>query len=87
MRHSEGHPVVAAVIDLVMAPLARLRPGVIGQAGGQVLELGAGTGLNLRHYHDDVDLHAVEPDPHMLRRARQRAQGLPFPVELIEVGA
>lgn len=78
---------VAAIIDAVMLPLARLRPGVVGQATGRVLELGVGTGLNLAHYHQGVHVHAVEPDPHMLRRARERARDLPFPVELLQVGA
>lgn len=70
-----------------MQPLDRLRPGTVGRAGGRVLELGVGTGLNLPHYDADVHLHGVEPDPHMLKRAQQRAARLGRQVELHQVGA
>lgn len=78
----EGHPILAAVLDVAMLPLARLRPGVVEQARGRVLELGIGTGLNLGCYRNITSLHGIEPDPHMLRRARDRIDGLGFPVTL-----
>lgn len=87
MRDADGHPHLARVIDLAMAPLARLRPGVVGAARGRVLEIGVGTGLNLGWYADDVDLVGIEPDPHMLGRARSRSRALSRPVELVQVGA
>ncbi|MDP2309975.1 MAG: class I SAM-dependent methyltransferase [Pseudomonadota bacterium] len=86
MIRPEGHPVLAAVLDVAMLPLARLRPGVVEQARGQVLEVGIGTGMNLPLYRGVTSLHAVEPDPYMLRRARERAYGLPFPVEISAAG-
>lgn len=87
MRDPDGHPLLAVIIDLAMVPLARLRPGTVGQARGRVLELGVGTGLNLAHYDDDVHLHGIEPDPHMLRRAQARALALGRSAELLQVGA
>ena len=88
MRCPSGHPCVAAVIDLAMSPLARLRPKVVGKARGRVLELGVGTGLNFAHYGDAVDeVVGVDPDPHMLRRAAPRAQAAAVPVSLRQVGA
>jgi SAM-dependent methyltransferase len=87
MRRPEGHPVLAAMLDLVMAPLAPVRPGVVGPARGRVLEIGFGTGLNLEQYTQAASLDAVEPDPHMARRARARVTTAPFPVRLHEVGA
>lgn len=87
MPATEGHPILAAVLDVAMLPLAKLRPGVVEQARGQVLELGIGTGMNLPLYRDITSLHAVEPDPHMLKRARARALGLRFPVEITAAGA
>jgi SAM-dependent methyltransferase len=45
--------------------LARWRRRVVSEASGSVLELGAGTGLNLKHYGPGLDrLVLVEPDRH-----------------------
>lgn len=45
--------------------LARWRKKVIGAASGAVLELGAGTGLNLAHYPAGLErLVLIEPDRH-----------------------
>ena len=51
---------------------------VAGLARGHVLEIGCGTGLNFDFYDwSSVDhLDAIEPDPYMLRRARDRLAGL-----------
>ena len=87
MGRDTGHPLLAATLDLAMAPLARLRPPVVGAARGRVLELGLGTGANLAHYDEDVELVGIEPDPHMLRRARRRAEELGRSVELVQAGA
>ncbi len=83
----EGHPWCAALLDWVMRPMYPARRIVIPEARGAVLEVGVGTGLNLGLYRDIEMLVAVDPDPHMLRRAEPRAVGLPFPVELHQVGA
>lgn len=87
MRRDSGHPLLAATLDLAMAPLAKLRPPVVRAARGRVLELGVGTGANLAHYDEDTDLVGIEPDPHMLRRARRRADELGRAVELVQAGA
>jgi SAM-dependent methyltransferase len=58
------------------AGLAARRRALVQQAHGRVLEIGAGTGLNLRHYADDAELVLTEPDPAMADRLRRRvAQG------------
>jgi len=50
---------------------------------GDVLDLGAGTGANFPYMRDtDASLHAVEPDPHMLKRARKSAEELGVDVEI-----
>lgn len=87
MRSPEGHPVLAATLDLVMAPLAPVRPDVVGPARGRVLEIGFGTGLNLPVYGRVDSLDAIEPDPHMARRARARLGSVGFPVTIHEAGA
>jgi SAM-dependent methyltransferase len=83
----EGHPILAATLDFAMRGVARLRPGVVGQARGRVLELGLGTGLNLPYYPKVERIDAVEPDPHMRRRAEARAEPLRLPLHVHAIGA
>jgi SAM-dependent methyltransferase len=57
------------------AGLRELRGGLLAQAQGRVLELGAGTGLNLEHYPREIEsLTMVEPDPHMTRQLREKLE-------------
>lgn len=89
MRRPDGHPVLAAVLDLAMRPMAGLRHKVVPLAAGRVLEVGVGTGLNAAVYATDqlTELVGIEPDPHMLARARPRYDALPLPVRLVQCGA
>jgi ubiquinone/menaquinone biosynthesis C-methylase UbiE len=51
------------------AGLAEIRATLLAGASGDVLEVGAGTGLNLAHYAGEVcTLTVTEPDASMLRR-------------------
>ena len=55
------------------AGLREMRRELLAQARGRVLELGAGTGLNLDHYPQSIEsLTMVEPDPHMIKQLRQK---------------
>jgi ubiquinone/menaquinone biosynthesis C-methylase UbiE len=83
------HPWLAALLDLAMQPLAPARDLVVPGARGNVLEIGVGTGLNLERYDPRrvTRLTAIEPDPHMLRRALPRTAGLGFPAALIQADA
>jgi ubiquinone/menaquinone biosynthesis C-methylase UbiE len=83
----DGHPWLAAALDVLMRPLYPARKLVVPEAKGAVLEVGVGTGLNFSLYDGIDSLAGIEPDPHMLVRARPRAAGLPFPVELHQAGA
>jgi ubiquinone/menaquinone biosynthesis C-methylase UbiE len=90
-----GHRLFAAIYDRMMAAqekagLREMRAELLAGARGRVLELGAGTGLNLAHYTPAVtELVLTEPDPHMAKRLRRRvdAEALPFGAEVIETGA
>jgi SAM-dependent methyltransferase len=65
------------------------RKELLGHARGRTVEIGAGTGLNLRHYPDDVDeLILTEPDTAMrprleakLRRRGRTARVVDAPAE------
>lgn len=62
---------LAARAEPEMAPY---RKSVLEQARGRVLELGAGTGFNVRHYPADVEeIVLTEPGEALLRRAERRA--------------
>jgi ubiquinone/menaquinone biosynthesis C-methylase UbiE len=84
----DGHPWLAATIDLMMRPLYPARRLVVPDARGDVLELGVGTGLNFGLYGDGIrSLAGIDPDPFMLERARKRAAELHLPIELHQSGA
>ena len=55
------------------AGMREMRHGLLAEAGGSVLEIGAGTGANLVHYDDKVEsLVFTEPEPAMLRRLQRK---------------
>ena len=75
------------------AGVREMRRGLVSQAAGRVLEVGAGTGLNLDHYGDVEELVLAEPSPHMAAKLEKKvaasgraaqvvqapAERLPFP--------
>ena len=65
-----------------------VRKDLVGQSKGRVVELGAGTGLNLEHYSENVsELLLTEPDPHMAAKLRKRAGSLALDTRVIEAPA
>lgn len=83
----EGHPWFAATYDwLLSVPeqilLGQIRRHIAGEATGQVLEIGVGTGANFRYYRSATEpIAAIEPDPYMLEQAAQEAARLGCGVE------
>jgi ubiquinone/menaquinone biosynthesis C-methylase UbiE len=67
--------------------LGAMRSELLAEARGRVIEIGAGTGVNLELYGDGVeDLTLVEPDPHMGAQLRKRLadrHGDPLPAQLV----
>ena len=65
-----------------MRAMNPLRADVLAPAVGDVLEIGFGTGLNLRHYPAGVRrMCAVDPMHALERRVAERIAAAPFPVE------
>src|SRR5712691_4607513 len=51
---------------------------------GRVVELGAGSGINFRHYPDSVtEVVAVEPEDYLRGLAEQAATTAPVPVRVV----
>lgn len=70
------------VNDWVLAKMDAERGRSLAAAGGDVLEIGFGTGLNLRHYRGVKSVTAVEPSEGMSRKGQSRAAQAPFPVRI-----
>lgn len=88
MRAREESAWFTRLYDPLMAPietlaLRRVRRSLVAGAAGRVLEVGAGTGLNLPHYRQARLVIASEPDPRMLWQARRRAAAACVPVRLV----
>ncbi|MBS1882267.1 MAG: class I SAM-dependent methyltransferase [Actinobacteria bacterium] len=76
--------------------LGEMRASLLAEARGRVVEIGAGTGVNVGLYGPGVeDLTLVEPDEHMAARLRERLQAgegsagdaAPAPRRLVEAPA
>ena len=72
---------VSARLD--RAGFAERRERLVGALHGDVLEIGAGTGLNLARYRHARRVVALEPDRRYARRLRDRALAATVPVEVV----
>ena len=69
------------------AMLEARKKDLLSGLSGRVVELGSGTGPNLRYLPDDVQIVAVEPNPFMHPLFFQEAEGLGRKVSLIRADA
>jgi ubiquinone/menaquinone biosynthesis C-methylase UbiE len=70
------------------AGMRSLRGAVLAEAHGEVLEIGAGTGLNLDAYPGAVrSLALTDTEPSMVRRLERRAADLPMPTTVTSAPA
>ena len=78
------------LIDLSMRnkDATRLRAAWIPHARGEVLEVGIGSGLNLRYYSPEVrHVYGVDPSAELQRMALQRVADARIPVEFLAQSA
>lgn len=94
MGEDSGHPLVAAVYDPVTAGFERWAFGehreyLVGDLGGKVLDLGAGTGATFPYFagREGVTVEAIEPDPYMRRKAESKAKEVGLSVEIHDARA
>ncbi len=65
-----------------------MRRQLLAGARGRVVEIGAGTGVNIDLYPEGVEsLALVEPDPHMAKRLRAHLGASPRAAEIVEAPA
>lgn len=70
------------------AGLAARRRELLAGARGRVLEVGAGTGINLEHYPEGIEeLVLVEPERAMVRKLEQRLHELGRRARIVEAEA
>jgi ubiquinone/menaquinone biosynthesis C-methylase UbiE len=85
--------IFAAAYDRLMAGteeagLADMRDDLLSRAHGEVLEIGAGTGVNLEHYGTGPQrLVLTEPEEPMVRRLRRHAETKGSKAEVVQAPA
>ncbi|SDR04061.1 class I SAM-dependent methyltransferase [Natronobacterium texcoconense] len=87
------HPVFAALYDLIPQSLflRTHREYLARDLSGRVLEIGVGNGAMFPYVvegaSDDLEYHAIEPDPNMRSRANRRARESGLSVDLQDARA
>lgn len=78
--------VEAKTLDLIATGMhkahGRVKEAAIGAMSGTIVEVGAGTGANMRYYPPGVKVIAVEPNPVMHGPLREKAQEHGVDVEI-----
>ena len=84
-----SHPVFARVYDRLAAGAEKAgatehRRELLAGLSGRVIEVGAGNGLNFKHYPESVsEVVAVEPEPYLRARAEEAARHAPIAVRVV----
>ncbi|HKU66806.1 MAG TPA: class I SAM-dependent methyltransferase [Candidatus Baltobacteraceae bacterium] len=64
--------------------LGAIRGELLSSISGEIVELGAGTGLTFAYYGSQAHVRAIEPDRSMLARAKGRASQSRARIDLIQ---
>lgn len=84
------HPLFARVYERLSRSAEKHGEGdhrreLLSDLSGDVLEVGAGNGLNFRHYPPTVaKIVAIEPEPRLRAAAERAAQTASVPVEVVD---
>src|ERR1019366_10289477 len=84
-----GHPFFARIYARLSPAWERRgyavrRRELLAGLAGRVVEVGAGNGLNFRHYPLEVTaVLAIEPEPYLRSCAKVKARRAPIPVEVV----
>lgn len=87
---TKSHPVFARFWQFLSeredaAGQNEYRQELLAGARGRALEVGAGNGRNFPHYPAEVSaVAAIEPEPYLRARAREAAERVAMPIEVIE---
>jgi ubiquinone/menaquinone biosynthesis C-methylase UbiE len=86
------HPIFARVYErlsrLEEREVGEYRDELLAGLSGRVVEIGAGNGMNFRHYPSTVDeVVALEPEPYLRERAERAAKELPVRVSVRDAAA
>jgi ubiquinone/menaquinone biosynthesis C-methylase UbiE len=87
-----SHPLFARAFNrvswLMERDAAAHRRRMLAGASGRVVEIGAGNGINFRHYPSTVEeVVALEPEPYLRTRAQAAARDAPVPVSVTDAVA
>ena len=87
----KSHPIFARFYDRLSRSVWPIevehRTELVAGLHGRILEVGAGTGLNFQLYPKDAEVVAMEPEPNMIRRARERLPEGPNRMHLLRGAA
>ena len=80
---------MASIYDLYDAPMELMgtkkrRRALVGNTSGTVLEVGVGTGKNLRYYTAGTEVAGIDVSSQMLQRAERRLAALRMKANLVE---
>lgn len=86
------HRIFAAWYDRMLAPMERdvfgpRRAQLLSELTGDVLDVGAGTGVNLEYFHAAAKVVAAEPDAAMRRKLEAKVGTAEVPVEVSDAAA
>lgn len=89
---ARSHPIYASLYDRLnnyaeVDWLGRARQWVADRSKGTVLEIGAGTGMNLLRFKDIDEVIACEPDPAYRKRLLRRVPEAQVSVRVVECPA
>lgn len=68
-------------------PILKQREKIVPQAEGRVLEIGMGSGINIRYYNPDKveKIWGLEPSAGMRQKAKSRVESAPFDLEWLDL--